>query len=76
MTPNDDRDRLIEAVTTAWRPLDPGQPRILPEWHDLDPTGRLEAFDAALELRKMEAALSPNRRSTTVEAVLARIRGG
>ena len=58
----DDRDALIEAVTSAWRPLgSEGSVRPLSSWYDLDASGRLEAFEAAVELRRLEAAADPRR---------------
>lgn len=67
---------LIEAATTAHRDRDPRQ-RITPSsaWMDLDEDGRREAFEVALEQRRIEAALDPRGLSTTARAVLARIRG-
>ena len=70
----DDRDALIEAVTSAWRPLgSEGSVRPLSSWYDLDASGRLEAFEAAVELRRLEAAADPGGLTTTARAVLARI---
>jgi hypothetical protein len=71
-----DREALIEAATSAWRPHAPGGGvRSHPTWHDLDAAGRLEAFDATLQLRAVEAALDPGGLSTTARAVLARLPG-
>jgi len=73
MTPAE-REALIAAVTAPWRPRDPdGGIRPVPEWHDLDPAARVEAFEATVVLRKMEAAVHPDGLSTTARAVLARI---
>ena len=70
-----EREALVEACVAAYRPRDPrGEVRFHPAWHDLDDGGRVEAFDAALVQRKLEAALDPDGFSTTVHAVLARIR--
>lgn len=71
-----DRLTLLERVTAAWRPrnLDGGV-RSHPAWHDLDDASRAEAFEATIELRKLEAALDPEGLSSTARAVLARIRG-
>lgn len=72
-TPEDEA-RLIEEVASAWRPHDPRELRFHPAWHDLDERARLEAFEIAARLRRMEAALDPRGLSTTARAVLARIR--
>lgn len=69
-----EREALVEACVTAHRPPDPrGEIRFHPAWHDLDESGRLQAFDAALVQRKLEATLDGEGFSTTVRAVLARI---
>jgi hypothetical protein len=69
-------DPLVDAACTAWRPRDPrGGLRAHPAWHDLDPSGREEVYEATLALRELEAALDPEGLSTTARAVLARIRG-
>ena len=68
------REGHIEAATTAWRPLRRDGIGSHPSWDDLDEEGRREAFDRAAALRRLEAALDPEGRSTTVLAVLARIR--
>jgi hypothetical protein len=77
MTPRE-REALIEAVTTAFRPRDlrTGALRAHDAWHDLDDAGRVEAYHATLLLRDIEAALDPDELSTTGRAVLARIRRG
>ncbi len=66
---------LIAQVTSAHRArgLD-GQVKSHPAWHDLDAGGRREAFEATVLSRKLEAALDSAGRSTTVKAVLERIR--
>ena len=66
---------LIEAAATAHRPRDPRTGAILahPAWADLDAAGRVQAFEAAVELRALEAALDPEGVSTTGRAVLARL---
>lgn len=71
-----ERDALIEAVVSAYRERDPrtGEIRECPAFHDLDAAGRLEAHDRATETRRIEAALDPAGRSTTVLAVLRTIR--
>jgi hypothetical protein len=75
MTP-EERDRLVEQVTSAWRPTDrDGGRRPHPAWHDLDEPGRVAAFEATSTLRLLESALDPDGLSSTAKAVLARIRG-
>ena len=44
-----------------------------PAWADLDPDARREAFEDALVMRVLEAALDPDGLSTTVRAVAARL---
>jgi hypothetical protein len=68
-----DRERLIEELTSAWRPRGPGELRPHPAWPDLDAAGRLEAYDVTRVLRRLEAALNAEGLSTTSRAVLARI---
>lgn len=73
---SDERDALIERVASAHRRRDSlGRIHDHPGWHDLDEPGRLEAFERALELRRMEAALDSEGLSTTARAVLAMITG-
>ena len=68
------RDVLIEQVASAWRPKGPdGEVRTSPAWHDLDESGRREAFAVAFELRQIEAALDPDGLSATARNVLAAI---
>ena len=71
-----EREALIAAATTAFRARDL-EGRVLsdPAWLDLDEAGRREAFEAVAALRALEAAAAPNGLSSTVRAVLARIRG-
>ena len=70
------REELIEAAAGSFRERDPhGGVTSHPAWHDLDPAGRGEAFDVAIQMRTLEAALDPAGLSTTARAVLARIRG-
>jgi len=71
--PGPDREGLIEAAATAFRPRRHDGIGSHPAWDDLDEEGRRLAFDRAAALRKLEAALDPEGRSTTVLAVLARI---
>lgn len=70
-----DEKLLLEQVTSAHREraVD-GTIKSHPAWHDLDADGRIAAFEETLRLREMERALSPDQKSSTVEAVLARIR--
>jgi len=76
MSDRTERETLIEQAAGAWRPRDPhGGIRSHPAWHDLDEAGRREAYEAARQSRRMEAALHPQGLSTTGLAVLARIRG-
>ena len=74
MTPQE-REALIEAVTTAFRPRDAitGEVRGHDAWHDLDAPGRVEAYTRAIAVRELEAALDPEQLSTTARLVLARI---
>jgi len=68
---------LIEAASTAWRPQSPsGELRPHPAWSDLDYAGRLEAYEAARALRRLEAARDPEGLTSTARAVLARLRAG
>jgi hypothetical protein len=69
------RADLVEAALSAWRPRDAaGAAAAHPAWADLDAAGRLEAYEAALAARALEAALDPDGLSTTARAVLARVR--
>ncbi len=70
MTPEE--QVLLEQVTSAHREHTNDGVRAHRAWFDLDDAGRLAAFDATLELRKLETAL--NGESSTVRAVLNRIR--
>lgn len=72
MTPEE--QLLLEQVTAAHRERHAdGSIRSHPAWHDLDDAGKAEAFEATVELRKMEAAMDPEGQSSTVRAVLGRI---
>jgi hypothetical protein len=73
MTTPRDRDALIEEVAGAFRPARVDAIGSLAAWHDLDPEGRVEAAARARVSRRLEAALDPRGRSTTVARVLARI---
>ncbi len=74
MTPKE-RELLIEAITSAFRPRDPitGEVRGHAAWHDLDAPGRVEAYSRTIAARELEAALDPEQLSTTARLVLARI---
>ena len=66
---------LIEQVVSAHRARNlNGQVKSHPAWHDLDAAGRVEAFEATQHSRALEAALDGRGQSTTVKAVLERIR--
>ena len=68
-----DEEELLEQVTSAHRERQAdGTVKSHPAWHDLDEAGRLAAFDATVDLRKMEAAIDPSGYSATVRALLAR----
>lgn len=71
-----ERELLIEAAATAWRPRSPsGGIYPHPAWADLDSEGRREAYELTRRRRRLEAALDPDGLSTTGRAVLARILG-
>jgi hypothetical protein len=73
---DDDRELLLELVTSAWRPTDlDGAPRSHPAWHDLDPADRREAYERTVRQRRIEAALDPAGLTTTAKQIMARIRG-
>ena len=68
---------LVERVLSAFRSRDPdGRVRPAPEWRDLSPEERREAFEAAAIQRQLEVGLDPDGLSTTSRAVLARIEAG
>ena len=74
---SEERDLLIEQVISAHRERDGyGNIRDAPAWHDLDESGRTEAFEQTVIARTMEAALDPDGLSSTARAILARIQGG
>jgi len=54
---NDDRERLLEEATTAWRAGGDTGLTYHPAWHDLDEEGRREAFERTALLRALESAL-------------------
>lgn len=71
-----DRDALIEAALTAWRPRSPdGRVLSHPAWADLPGDDREAAFDATLQARSLESLLDPDRLSTTARTILRRIIG-
>ena len=73
MTPEE--ELLLEQVTSAHRERHvDGAIRSHPAWHDLDDAARTEAFEATVALRKLEAALDPQGHSTTIRALLRRLR--
>lgn len=70
----EERALLIERCVSAHRRVDPrGERQHAPEFYDLEEDDRARVFDATLEQRRIEAALSESGRSTTVAAVLAAI---
>jgi hypothetical protein len=73
---NDDRERLLEEVTTAWRAGGDTGLAYHPAWHDLDEDGRREAFERTALLRTLESALDPDGLSSTGRRVMALIDGG
>ncbi len=73
MTPEE--QLLLEQVTSAHRARGvDGAIRSHPAWHDLNDAGRLEAFDETVRLRQLEAAADAEGFSSTVRAVLSRLR--
>ena len=69
-----ERDALIEAALTAWRPRAPdGSILTHPAWADLSEPDRARLFDETLRARSLERLLDPEGISTTARAVLARI---
>jgi hypothetical protein len=71
-----EEELLLEQVTSARRERGvDGAIRFHPAWYDLDESVRAEAFEATVELRKMEAASDPEGMSSTVRALLARLDG-
>jgi hypothetical protein len=72
-----DREMLVEEAASAWRPRTPdGQTLEHPAWADLDASGRREAFEDALIMRAVEAAVDTDGQSTAVRALAARIAEG
>ncbi len=73
MTPAE--QSLLEQVTSAHRQRSvDGRIKSHPAWHDLDDAGRREAFEETLRLRTLERGLDAQGQSTTVKALLARLR--
>lgn len=71
-----ERNALVEQVGSAWRPPDPrGGVRPHPAFFDLDADARQRAAARAETQRAIEAAADRDGLSSTVRAVLARIRG-
>ena len=70
-----ERERLIESAAAAWRPRTTDAIRPHPAWADLDAAGRLEVYETARILRRLEAALDEQGLSTTARLVLQRISG-
>ncbi len=69
-----EEELLLEQVTSAHRERGvDGAIRSHPAWHDLDEAGREAAFEATVELRKMEAAIDAQGHSSTVRALLSRL---
>ncbi len=74
MSRREDEDALIEATLTAYRERDvDGLPQAPPEWWDLSPEAREEAFRRQLEMRRLESLLDKRGWSTTVRAVMGRL---
>lgn len=72
-----ERDMLVEETASAWRPRTPdGQTLEHPAWADLDAGARREAFEEALVMRVLEAALDADGYSTTVRALALRLAEG
>jgi hypothetical protein len=70
-----EEELLLEQVVSAHRERGvDGAIRSAPAWHDLSDELRREAFDETLRSRQLEAASDPQNQSSTVHAVLARIR--
>jgi hypothetical protein len=72
MTP-EEREILIEAVAGAYRERGVEGIGSHPAWHDLDDSGREQAFDVARRMRTIEAAIDPDGLSATARSVLSRL---
>jgi hypothetical protein len=72
--PDREREALIEASVSAWRPRAPDG-RILPHpsWADLSGEDRLHAFEETVRARALESLLDRVGLSTTARAILGRI---
>jgi len=70
----EERKARIEEAASAWRPSSEEGVPAHPAWEELDEAGRIEAFEIAQSLRKMEAALDPDALSTTGRLVLERVK--
>jgi hypothetical protein len=69
-----ERDQLVEATVSAWRPRTPGgviMPH--PSWADLAAADRVRAYDETLRARALESLVDTAGLSTTARAVLGRI---
>jgi hypothetical protein len=74
MTVQANTEALIEEVVSAHRERDAfGEIRPSAAFFDLTADDRVQAFEAALEARAMEAALDPGGLSTTARALLRRL---
>jgi hypothetical protein len=68
-------EELIEQVVGAHRARDvDGRVRSHHAWHDLDAAERVAAFEETRLARTLEAALDPQGLSTTIKAVLSRLK--
>ena len=67
-----DEERLIvEELASAYRRHDPRKLAFHRLFYDATPEARMAAFDLALSMRPLEAALDAQGHSTTVHAVMA-----
>ncbi len=68
---SDDREAQEEQAASAVRSRDPrGRFSSSAAWHDLDPAGRRRAYEAAVQWRRIEAALDPDGLSAAARSVL------
>ncbi len=75
MSTQREKELLLEQTTSAFRRRDrTGAIVPSPAWFDLTPEEREEAFETTSSLRHLEAALHPDGHSTTVSAVLRRLK--
>jgi hypothetical protein len=66
---------LLEQVVSALRERTvDGTIKSHPAWHDLEAAGRTAAFDETVRQRAIERAIDPAGVSSTIKAVLARLR--